>query len=200
MKNTGVVLVLFVVFYLIGEFGLLGVVFVAGLGLIGWYISTPARKQKKRGKAPRNQNPQAVSTKVESNPDRVEVGTSEDIVRAWARGDYQNARKWLQKVAYRMVRPDVTDRQRQVFKQLVAEFAVQDPLYYELLSIIRPAVNQQPGILQSQLTKSIEGYSTEHIRYVLYYAHELGDIHRVKHGRTYKLYLPGETLEGEVEG
>ena len=201
MKNAGAILVLFIAFYLIGEFGLFGIIIVATAAFIGWYTTAQPKKHKRRSKPYKAQTPQEdVAPTAPKARSSVEVGTADDIERAWARGDYEKARRWLQKIAYSMVNKGVTDRQRQEFKQLVKEFAVQDPLYYELLSIIRPAVNHQPGVLQSQLTKDIDGYSTEHIRYVLYYAHELGDIHRVKHGRTYKLYLPGETLEGEVAG
>jgi hypothetical protein len=50
-----------------------------------------------------------------------------------------------------------------------------------------------PGIKQSDLTKKLKGNdeALEALRYVLYFASELGQIVRIKKGNTYLLYLPG---------
>lgn len=122
----------------------------------------------------------------------------ERIESAWKRGDYDWARHELQKIAYSMVNKSVTDDQRIRFKQVMTEFANEDLLYRDVIEKIRSIVLSQPGIIQSSIYKLLPGHDQETVRYVLYFAHELGDIHRRKKGRSYELLPPGRVLDGQV--
>ncbi|MDD2722207.1 MAG: hypothetical protein PHH47_12965 [Gallionella sp.] len=113
-----------------------------------------------------------------------------EIEGAWARGDYDWARQQLQKIAYGMVGESVTDEQRKNFTQLMTEFAKEDPLYKEIMERVIPLVQANPGMLQSQIYKGQPDHIKEQMRYVLYFANELGHIKRIKKGNSYKLLLP----------
>lgn len=104
--------------------------------------------------------------------------------------DYEFARLWLQKFSYTTVDKDVTQETRDQFKRLMTAFAKEDPLYQKLKAAIVPKVSANPGMLQTALYPQLPGYNQEQIRYALYFAHELGDVRRVKKGRTYQLFGP----------
>lgn len=125
------------------------------------------------------------------------VPQPENIEYAWRTGDFDTARRLLQKHSYTMKNKDVTDRDRAEFTRLMTEFANEDPLYKIIIKPIKTLVELEPGILQSALSKRLTaaGANIEQVRYVLYFAHELNHIHRVKHGRSYKLYPAGETIQ-----
>lgn len=73
----------------------------------------------------------------------------------------------------------------------MTHFANEDPLYRQVMERITPLVQANPGMMQSTIYKGQSDEIKEQIRYVLYFAHELGDIHRIKKGNSYLLYLPG---------
>jgi hypothetical protein len=110
------------------------------------------------------------------------------IKQAVSQKDYDFARTWLQKFSYASVKADVSQNVRDDFKRLMTAFANEDPLYRTLISQILPLVSAQPGILQTAIYPQILSYNEEQIRYALYFAHELGDITRVKKGRSYQLF------------
>lgn len=120
------------------------------------------------------------------------------IEDAWDRGDYDWARQQLQQIAYGMVGKSVTDEQRKDFTQLMTQFASEDPLYHQVMAKVLPMVRANPGMRQSDIYKGQPDPIKEQMRYVLYFAHELGHIHRTKKGNSYKLTLPGDVIEGEV--
>ncbi len=113
-----------------------------------------------------------------------------DIETAWARGDYDWARQQLQKIAYGMVGDSVTDTQRKSFTRLMTNFAREDPLYQEVMARVIQLVQANPGMLQSQIYKGQPDHIKEQMRYVLYFANELGHIKRIKKGNSYKLLPP----------
>lgn len=96
----------------------------------------------------------------------------------------------LQKIAYTMVGPSVTAEEKQRFNQQMTEFAKEDPLYNEVMARLIPLVQANPGITQSKLYKGEPDHIKEQMRYVLYFASELGHIRRVKKGNSYELYPP----------
>lgn len=100
------------------------------------------------------------------------------------------ARLALQKAAYRMVRPEVPQDQKNWFREFMAEFVQRDPVYQGTIDRVREAVAQNPGMVQSEIYRGRAEEEKEAARYVLYFAHELGDIRREKAGRSYRLYLP----------
>jgi hypothetical protein len=87
-------------------------------------------------------------------------------------------------------------------KKEYANFVRQEPIFNKLLPIFLEGVKQNPGILQSDITKKAEALewselrnydrplSKDDIRYVLYFAEEFGYLIRQKSGRSYRLYLP----------
>lgn len=122
--------------------------------------------------------------------------TPDMIQQAIARGDWGMARLWLQKWGYDMARPGVPQADKDAFKRLMTEFARRDPAYHATMQIVRPRVEAQPGLMQSDLTKGLPPEQQEALRYVLYFAAELGALIRVKKGRSYQLYLPDQALPG----
>ncbi|WP_171694570.1 hypothetical protein [Methylomonas sp. ZR1] len=112
------------------------------------------------------------------------------IEQAVKHGDYEFARIWLQKFAYTSVDKDVPQFVRDRFKSLMSAFAKEDPLYRRLISEIKPIIESQPGVLQTSLYPLLPEFNEEQIRYVLYFAHELGDLNRLKKGRSYQLFGP----------
>lgn len=111
------------------------------------------------------------------------------------RGMYDIARQQLQKIAYTMVSAKPEDKNR--FTQVMSEFARQDPLYMDIMATVMKIVEKEPGIKQTQTYKYFPGYSPEEIRYVLYFAHEIGDIFRKKKGNTYQLFPSGTVIDGD---
>jgi tetratricopeptide (TPR) repeat protein len=109
---------------------------------------------------------------------------------------FDQARGFLQKIAYTMVDKSASPYEKDRFKQLMTRFATVDPLYREVLDVVKPLVSMTPGLIQSKVYPHIEKYDAETIRYALYFAHELGDLVRIKKGRSYALYLPGQTIDG----
>ena len=78
-------------------------------------------------------------------------------------------------------------------------FVKRDPIYAKLISVLIPFIKNNPGILQSEITKCFpkmdwsELYrytrkvSKEDIYYALYFADKQGKIKRTKKGRSYAL-------------
>lgn len=87
---------------------------------------------------------------------------------------------------------DVADEQRTNFTQLMTAFAKEDPLYKDVMERVLPLVRANPGMLQSQIYKGQPDEIKEQMRYVLYFANEIGHIKRIKKGNSYKLMLPDE--------
>lgn len=116
--------------------------------------------------------------------------------QAMQRGDFDEARMCLQKCAYHFGNDDETrsrpgfEKARQELTEIMKRFAERDPLYREVLGRVKPLVEQTPGMMQSELTKGRDSDEAERIRYVLYFAAELGDLRREKKGRSYQLFLP----------
>lgn len=121
-----------------------------------------------------------------------------DIERAWRAGDYDLARGALQKYAYGMVGPGVSEDDKARFRTVMTTFAQDDPLYQEVMAKLKPIVLAQPGILQSSIYVQLPQYDQETVRYVAYFGHEIGDIHRKKKGRSYELLPPGRIIDGET--
>lgn len=112
--------------------------------------------------------------------------------------DVDTMRAGLQKVAYEMVGTRHDEETKARFKQGMTEFAALDPLVREIAEKARELVVQQPGILQSRIYAHFEGRSVEQVRYALYFAHELGWIHRRKKGSSYQLFPPGRLIDAEA--
>ncbi|MDY0320910.1 MAG: hypothetical protein RBR23_04155 [Arcobacteraceae bacterium] len=108
---------------------------------------------------------------------------------------FDEARRYLQKIAYEMTGKHVPQKDKDDFKKMMTYFADRDPLYREVLRKARKIIETNQGIKQSEIYKSIPEYDTETLRYVFYFGHELGDIHRIKKGRTYIIFTSQEQSE-----
>jgi hypothetical protein len=110
----------------------------------------------------------------------------QEIDRLTEAGDWDSARTALQRVAYGMLNAPHADKKR--FTAAMCQFAKRDPLYREVMAIVTPLVKHTPGITQTKIYLRLPSVDPETIRYVLYYAAELGDIVRHKKGNSYALH------------
>ena len=113
---------------------------------------------------------------------------------AWSNGNYDFARQEYQKTAYAMTQIDGQEWAKDKLKEEQAQFAKDDPLYRKIMPIIQKQVSTSPGVLQTSIYGAIP-FKKEEIGYALYFGALLNDIRREKKGRTYTLYLPGETYD-----
>lgn len=113
----------------------------------------------------------------------------EEIKRAWGEGDFEFARTWLQKLAYRLTAEQAPEEIHSQFKTLMVAFTRDDPLYADVMRVALPAIAAAPGIVQSVLAKQFPQFDAEQFRYAMYYGAEIGDVVREKKGRSYSLRL-----------
>lgn len=108
-----------------------------------------------------------------------------------ARGEWGDARRYLQKIAYG-IKTATEDEQRE-FKHIMMAFASADPLYAQCLRGIAPILAEHPeGIRQTALYPHMAAApDAETARYVLYFADELGAIRRQKKGNSYLVFSTG---------
>ena len=96
------------------------------------------------------------------------------------------ARRSLQQVAYGIL--DESQEVKAEFTKVMTIFAARDPLVSGVLQIVMPILQKSPGIRQAEMYKHVPGVGVEEVRYVLYFAEQLGMIRRQKAGNSYKLY------------
>ena len=111
-----------------------------------------------------------------------------EIIDYYEKREFDAMRFALQKVAYEMVGDKHSQQEKDKFKKIMTYFAYKDPLYNDCIKKIIGIVAKNEGMLQTQIYQYFKEYDTEIMRYVLYFGGELGDIRRVKSGRSYKLY------------
>jgi len=164
------------------------------------------RKQKAKEEKQASVNIEKKTHRIKQEDVVVEVieraepkNTSLDIpiefIRMFERKEFDEARMFLQKIAYGMVDKSVPETEKRKFKAMMTYFADHDPLYHELIRKAYPIILSDEGILQSKIYPLLPDYNTETVRYVLYFAHELGDVIRVKKGRSYQLYTNKSKIE-----
>jgi len=142
-----------------------------------------------------NQNDIIIGTIEEIKEESTFIDIPIEFIKMYERNEFDKARTFLQKIAYRMTDKSVSETEKQQFKAMMTYFADCDPLYHELRRKAYPVILGDEGILQSKIYPLLPEYNTETIRYVLYFAHELGDVVRVKKGRSYKLYTSKFKIE-----
>lgn len=121
---------------------------------------------------------------IQEYPDETPV----EIIDFYERREFDAMRFALQKIAYEMVGDKHSQQEKDKFKKIMTYFAYKDPLYNDCIKKIIGIVAKNEGMLQTQIYQYFKEYDTEIMRYVLYFGGELGDICRVKSGRSYKLY------------
>ncbi len=118
--------------------------------------------------------------------------TPVEIIEAYERQNFDEMRAVLQQIAYGMVGNRHTEQEKKDFKQIMTYFASRDPLYIELIKKFCVIIAKDEGTIQSKIYPLLPEYDTETLRYVLYFGHELGDIVRIKKGRSYELFTDVE--------
>jgi hypothetical protein len=113
---------------------------------------------------------------------------------AWEAGDFAAARIAYLKTAQAITQIEGADWAKGKLKHEQIEFAKVDPLYRQIVAAVLPLVDQEPGVLQTALYDRLP-FSREDVGYVLYFAHELGDVCRRKKGRTYEILRPRASVE-----
>ena len=124
-------------------------------------------------------------------PDHDDEGSENAVNDALDRLDqagWLNLWRTMQKRAYEMVGPGKTDAEKAEFRQVMTEFAKRDPNFRRVIDTYMPTIRQTPGIKQADLIRGLSEEHKEFARYALYFAHELGEIRRVKFGNSYKLF------------
>ncbi len=174
-------------------------VIAALVGLTAWVLVAAGKSSDARrpGAAPM---PQAL---VPSNKSALQItvdGVEYDythhplfqaVAPLMARGEWGDARRYLQKIAYG-IKTASEDEQRD-FKHIMMAFASADPLYAQCLRGIAPILAEHPeGIRQTALYPHMAAApDAETARYVLYFADELGAIRRQKKGNSYLVFSTG---------
>lgn len=116
----------------------------------------------------------------------------DEIKKAWHEGDYDFARTWLQKLAYSIASMNAPQVVHDKFKMLMVAFTRDDPLYADVMRVALPVIAAKPGIVQSTLSKQFPQFDAEQFRYAMYYSEIIGDVVRVKKGRSYALTIPSK--------
>lgn len=171
------------------------------LALVGWFAKEAEKAKIVEQKQPPMSGfspPIARNEDISNGYDSAWREHCEKIEQAWERGDYDWVRQALQKIAYTMVGESVTQEQKDNFTQIMKEFASADPLYKQVMDKVLPLVQANPGMKQSDIYKGQPEDIKEQMRYVLYFADELGHIIRIKKGNSYKLMPPVYVVDGEA--
>jgi len=203
MVGVAIIVAPFVWLYnAVGEFWFWVIVIaVPVLALVGWFLQEFEKAKVAALKPPATP---AFALVVASDEGFVDDDSAwrrhcEKIEQAWARGDYDWARQELQRISYSMVGKSVTQDAKDRFTQVMKDFAKEDPLYNEVMARLSPLLQANPGMVQSQIYKGEPDHIKEQMRYVLYFANELGHIQRVKKGNSYKLYPPGMVIDSSAK-
>ena len=88
-----------------------------------------------------------------------------------------------------MDNPRLIDRY-QAAEHEYAEFAKTDPVYVNLLNMMKTYVRKYPGIDQKDLFTILDKYTRDDLSYVLYFAQKHGEVYQTKDGQIYELRLP----------
>ncbi|PPD34189.1 MAG: hypothetical protein CTY19_04860 [Methylomonas sp.] len=119
----------------------------------------------------------------------------EEVKTAWEAGDFEFARTWLQKLAYRLSTEQAPQSVHDEFKALMTAFTREDPLYADVMKSVLPVIAENPYVIQSELSKQFPEFDPEQFRYAMYYAEQIGDVLRTKKGRSSALSIPEPKAE-----
>lgn len=122
-----------------------------------------------------------------------------------ARVNYMKAVEELKRTS------DPTEYQQYIIpvQKMYDDFVMRDPVYKYLMSKLLPIIQNQNGILQSEISKEFESVdwgtlangnrevTKDDIYYALWFADRFGHIKRIKKGRSYQLFLPDTEPKSE---
>lgn len=112
----------------------------------------------------------------------------ETVRRHWLHQDFEQARTDLRDIAYRMREEHALPDVRKAYAALLAEFNHADPYYTDVMAVVLPIVESRPGVIQATLAKGYPDFDAERFRHAMYYGEIIGDLKRVKQGRSYGLH------------
>ena len=119
-----------------------------------------------------------------------------DAVRShWRCLNFERAREELRGIGYRMREENALPDARAAFDDLQAALLQADPYYTGVMDAVLPIIKSRPGIVQSVLAKGLPDIDIERFRYAMYYGEVIGDIQRVKNGRSYGLFPAVTTVK-----
>jgi hypothetical protein len=116
--------------------------------------------------------------------------------------DYLGARVCYMSCVELLKRDKTAVAQLEIAQKEYEDFVRRDPVFKRLIEIFLAGIRENPGILQSDITKKAEDMdwgelrtcnrpiAKDDIRYALYFADKFGLVFRKKEGRSYRLYLP----------
>jgi hypothetical protein len=120
--------------------------------------------------------------------------------------DFLGARMHYMQCMEQMRNLKDTEEYKAVYKQY-ENFVSRDPVFHKLTEGLIKVIKQNPGILQSEITKRLDPLETwgqiqfynrnisrDDIYYALYFMEKLGYITRTKKGRSYELYLKEDAV------
>ncbi len=172
-------------------------VFLVLLGLLAWIAVTASKPFRSTldgaAVAPGPASRPAHRNQLQVAVDGVEYDYTghplfQTIAPMMARGEWNDARRFLQKIAYGI--KTASEGEQRDFKHIMMAFASADPLYAQCLQAIAPILAENPGgIRQTALYPHMAAApDAETARYVLYFADELGAIRRQKKGNSYLVF------------
>ena len=139
---------------------------------------------------------QDIEIQTQSEKETIELDIEEEypedtpyeLIDMYERQEFDQMRQYLQMVASEMVGNRHSEEDKRIFKEYMIFFASRDPLYHDMMKELIVIIAKDEGIMQSKIYPYLPQYTTEIIRYVLYFAYELNDINRIKKGRSYQLF------------
>lgn len=139
-----------------------------------------------------------LASKIRARASLIETGIEMDdywqrqfntVKRHWLRHDFEAARQELRAIGYRMREECALPEASSAYNDLLSKLMRADPYYTEVIAVVLPIIESRPGIIQSSLTKGFPEFDVDRFRHVMYYAEIIGDIKRVKQGRSYGLFV-----------
>lgn len=138
-----------------------------------------------------------LASKIRAKAAGIETGVEMDdywqrqfdkVQRYWLRQDFEAARDELRAVGYRMREESALPEAGAVYSDLLSRLMHADPYYSEVMAVVLPIVKSTPGVIQAMLVKSFPEFDAARFRHAMYYGEVIGDIKRIKQGRSYGLY------------
>lgn len=113
----------------------------------------------------------------------------ETVRRHWLIMDFEQARADLRDIAYRMREENALAEDKAAYSRLLVEFMRADPYYTGVMDVVLPIIKSRPGVIQATLARGLPQFDIDRYRHAMYYGEIIGDIKRVKQGRSYGLYI-----------
>lgn len=155
--------------------------------------TTMSKPEPKKTVHPPDENKPTSAESAPAHAWRVTIGKgAAELDHLVAMGDWDSARAALQRIAYGML--DAPPDEKRQFTQAMCKFAARDPLYYAVMQVVTPLVEATPGLTQTKLYPHLPNLTPETIRYVIYYAAEMGELVRRKKGNSYAIFPKSYTL------